>query len=96
MSPMLLLTREQIRILKALAERSSGAASLPALEVALKMGPDGLVPELTRLEKEGLISHDPKVDPKNTHFAFLLTYFLTEEGRDRLRIAGKDRDRPNT
>lgn len=96
MSPIQLLTKEQIRILRALAERSSGSASLPALEVALQMGPDGLVPELDRLEEEGLIRHDPKVDPRNTHFAFLLTYFLTEQGRSQLRMALRNVDKYNT
>jgi len=91
-----LLTKEQIRILRALAERSSGSASLPALEVALRMGPDGLVPELDRLEDEGLVRHDPKVDPGNTHFAFLLTYFLTEQGRRQLRMARGNTDEHNT
>ena len=96
MSPIQLLTKEQIRILRALAERSSGSASLPALEVALRMGPDGLVPELDRLEDEGLVRHDPKVDPSNTHFAFLLTYFLTELGRDQLRMVRGNVDEHNT
>ena len=96
MSPIRLLTKEQIRILRALAERSSGSASLPALEVALRMGPDGLVPELDRLEDEGLVRHDPKVDASETHFAFLLTYFLTEQGRSQLRMALRNVDKYNT
>jgi len=91
-----LLTKEQLRILRALAERSSGSASLPALEVSLQMGPDGLVPELDRLEEEGLVRHDPKVDPGDTHFAFLLTYFLTEQGRCQLRMALRNIDTRNT